>query len=329
VSARGLRIARFAWLAGMALAVALAGPADAAHVTGVVNTIQRPLGGAQVIVLETGTSAVSDSLGRYDLGDLPAGVWSVRVVAIGYATQSGTVSVSEAGASVPSTWLMKPLHPDWAGLTHGLVVSRTVVTGSEAAPDTTPATAAPAPAPTLAPTLPELAPVPVAPLITLYLTPEEEAGRALFPGPLGELLPRIAIADSLTAISEGAGAPGEETWRQWGERLSTWAAANPGNADLPLARRAVAYTHTRLALAAGPTWTGYQDAKVARASVAAARLDVASGTAGPAGTPVAAFLDSLGARLDATFVPGSTPPRPLPPPKHHSRRHAKRRPKPH
>lgn len=327
MSACGVRIAGGV----LALAVALTGPADAAHVTGMVNTIQRALGGAQVIVLETGTSAVSDSLGRYDLGDLPPGVWSVRVVAVGYATQSGTVSVSAAFASVPSTWLMKPLHPDGAGLTRGLVVPRTIVSGSEATPDTTPAAVASAPTltPTLTPTPPELAPAPVAPLITLYLTPEEVTGRALFPGPLGELLPRIAVADSLTAISAGSGAPGEETWRQWGERLSTWAAANPGNADLPLAHRAVAYARTRLALAAGPTWTGYQDAKVARASVAAARLDVVSGTTGPAGAPVAAFLDSLGAQLDATFVPGSTPPRPVPPPRHHSRRHAKRRPKAH
>jgi hypothetical protein len=311
----------------LAVALALAGPADAAHVTGVVNTIQRPLGGAQVIVLETGTSAVSDSLGRYDLGDLPAGVWSVRVVAVGYATQSGTVSVSEAGASVPSTWLMKPLHPDGAGLTRGLLVPRPTGLSAESSADTSGATphAPPNPPPHLAlrdtlSNLPE--PAPVAPLLDLYLSPDEASGRGALPGPLGELLPKIATADSLTRVSEGTSAPGEETWRQWGDRLGAWATANPGDVHVPLAHRAVAYTRTRLALAAGPTWPGYADARVARAAVATARLDVATG---PPGGPGAAFLDSLSTRIDATFVPGSVPPRPVPVAKRHVRHHRKRR----
>lgn len=315
----------------LALAVALlwaaglAGPALADHVTGVVNSIQRPLAGAQVIVLETGSRAVSDSLGRYDLGELPAGVWSVRVVAVGYASQSGTVNVSAALTSAPSTWLMKPLHPGGAGLTGGFLVARPAGLSAEAAADTS--RAAPAPSPLPAPPAPALRdtfgglpqPAPVAPLLDLYLSPAEAAARATLTGPLGELLPQIATNDSLTLVSGGTSAPGEETWRQWAEKLTVWVAANPSDPHAAIARRTVAYARTRLALAAGATWTGYADAKAARASLALARLDTASDA------PAAAFVDALAARLDATFVPGSVPPKPLPAPRRHARHHRKRR----
>jgi len=340
VLALGLAAASAAALALVPAAGPAYAAAGASHVTGVVNTIQRPLAGAQVVVLETGTSATTDSLGRYDVGVLPPGVWSLRVVAVGYVSAAGTVSVGQDGASAPASWLLKPLHPDGAGLTHGLVVPRTFVEGAEspapvAAPPTAPTLPVVPAAPVVAPAHRLLAdslaalprPAPVAPLLTLQLTTTEQAARADLPGPLAELLSQMTTADPLTALSLGTSAPGEETWRQWGERLSAWAAGNPGDPRAPLARRGVAYARTRLALAAGPTWTGYQDAKAARAAVDVSRLDTPAGVVETA--RLAAFLDSLSAQLDSTFVPGSTPPRPVPVSRHHAKRHSKRRAKPH
>jgi hypothetical protein len=313
------RVAR-ALAAAFALACAAgfsARPVRAAHVTGQVNTIQRPLGGAQVIVLETGTVASTDSLGRFDLGPLGPGVWSVRVVAVGYVPAAGTVSVGQDSASAPSAWLLKPLHPDGAGLTHGFTVPRdaTLVPPPVAAPqDSTAPTALPAAADE---------PPAIAPILGLYLSDDEVAARPDMPGPLGELLPQIALSDSLTAVSAGTSAPGAETWRQWADRIAAWATANPGHPRAPLARRAVAYSRTRLALADGRTWAGYQAARTAREAVGLARLDAT------AGAPAAAFLDSLGARLDSAFVPGSVPPKPVAAPRHRAKHRRSHRPRAH
>jgi len=117
---------------------------------------------------------------------------------------------------------------------------------------------------------------------------------------------RITTADSLTAATLGTGAPGWETWRQWGDRLAVAAsdsarAANPELArDSSLALRALAYARTRAALAAGPTHTGYGLATTARAALARALRE--SGGDGEA------FLGYLGGEIDRVFVPGSTPP---------------------
>ena len=147
-------------------------------------------------------------------------------------------------------------------------------------------------------------PGPIVPEVGLFLTPEEQAAHASFPGPLGELLPQIATADSITFESGGTGAPGFESWRQWSERLAPQAAETGGLAIT--ARRTLAYTRTRAALAAGPNWIGWQASKTARAAIAGARQDTQAGETG------AAFLDALHSRLDAVFVSGQEPPRPKP-----------------
>ena len=147
-------------------------------------------------------------------------------------------------------------------------------------------------------------PGPIAPMVSLYLTAEELALRPGLPGPLGELLPHIATADSITYESGGTGAPGFETWKQWSERLAPQAVGAGPTAIL--ARRTLAYTRTRAALAAGPIWTGWQASKTARAALADAELDTA------AGAPGAAFLETLKGSLDAVFVAGKEPAKPVP-----------------
>ena len=123
---------------------------------------------------------------------------------------------------------------------------------------------------------------------------------------LFEACRRIATADSITTATQGTGAPGWETWRQWGDRLAVAAsdsarAANPALArDSSLALRAVAYARTRAALAAGPTSIGYGLASAARKALEHAQR--ASGGEGEA------FLAHLGSEVDRVFVPGSTPP---------------------
>jgi len=144
----------------------------------------------------------------------------------------------------------------------------------------------------------------LAPLVGLYLTPEELELRPGLPGALGELLPHIATADSITFDSGGTGAPGFETWKQWSERLAPQAVGEGLTAVL--ARRSLAYTRTRAALAAGPNWIGWQASKTARAALAGSERDTAAGASG------AAFLETLKGRLDAVFIAGKEPPRPAP-----------------
>jgi hypothetical protein len=285
-------VKRLALLA--ALLGALASPADAAPrgVRGVVRTLLRPVEGVHVVVPEAGRFAQTDSLGRYDLGVLPPGLWSLTIAAVGYEQAGGTVTVLPDSTAPEAEWLLKPLHPEGGG-------------GFLRVPEEPRARSSRAADSALADSLTRLpGPGPIVPELGLYLTPEEQAARGTMPGALGELLPQLATADSITFESGGTGAPGFETWRQWSERVAPQAAGT-GSAAVT-ARRVLAYTRTRAALAAGPNWIGWQASKTARAAIAGARPD--------AGENGARFLDVLGGRLDAVFAPGKEPARPKPAP---------------
>ena len=84
---------------------------------GVVRTLLRPLGGVTVVVPEIGRFSVTDSLGRYDLGVLPPGLYSLTLASVGYETARGTITVAADSTAPDSDWLMKPLRPDGHGLT--------------------------------------------------------------------------------------------------------------------------------------------------------------------------------------------------------------------
>jgi len=288
------------------LALLVPAQSDAARpVGGTVRTLLRPLGGVTVVVPELGRFSVTDSLGRYDLGVLPPGLYSLTLASVGYETARGTITVVADSTAPDSDWLMKPLRPDGHGLT-----APTPFPGLTPAPAPVPSRADSA----LADSLIRLpGPGPIAPLVGLYLTPEEIELRPGLPGALGELLPHIATADSITFDSGGTGAPGFETWKQWSERLAPQAALEGPTAVL--ARRTLAYTRTRAALAAGPNWIGWQASKTARAALAGAEKDVAAGEKG------SAFLETLKGRLDVVFVAGKEPPRPAPAKSKKKRRH--------
>ena len=85
-------------------------------------------------------------------------------------------------------------------------------------------------------------------------------------------------------------------------------AADPAAKSGVTARRALAYTRSRAALAEGPTWAGWQASKLARTALAAARQDT------DRGHPGERFLDELAGRLDAVFMGGHEPARPRPAP---------------
>jgi len=258
-------------------------------VRGTVRTLLRPLRGVTVVVPEVGHYSVTDSMGRYDLGVLPPGLHSLTLAAVGYETARGTITVLPDSSAPENDWLMKPLRPDGQGAASftppGLQTMRDSV---------------------LADSITKIpAPGPIAPTIGLFLTEEEKAMRPGLPGPMGELLPQIATADSITFDSGGTGAPGFETWQQWSERI---APQSVGEGPTPiLARRTLAYTRTRAALAAGPNWIGWQASKTARAALTGAKKDTA------AGAPGGAFLDALTDRLDKTFISGTEPAKPVPP----------------
>jgi hypothetical protein len=284
----------------LVLALTLAGPALAAPrgVRGVVRTLLRPVAGVHVVIPEAGRFARTDSLGRYDLGVLPPGLWSVTVAAVGYEQAGGTVTVRPDSTAPEAEWLLRPLHPEGGS-------------GFLRVPPAAPARNAKAADSALADSLTRLpGPGPIVPEFGLYLTPEEQAARGTLPGPLGELLPQLVTADSITFESGGTGAPGFETWRQWSERVALQAAGK--DAVAITARRVLAYTRTRAALAAGPNWIGWQASKTARAAIAGARPDATE--------TGARFLDVLGGRLDAVFAPGKEPPRPKPVPAKASRK---------
>jgi Ca-activated chloride channel homolog len=87
-----------------AAALLLAGAAEPPPHTGRIEGTVRDSAGAavadaQVIVVSRPWTAMSDSLGRYRLADLPAGRYTVRVSAIGYRTQEVTGVPVTAGAA--------------------------------------------------------------------------------------------------------------------------------------------------------------------------------------------------------------------------------------
>lgn len=282
----------------------------AAVVTGIVRTALRPLGGVHVAVPTVGAWATSDTTGRFVLRNVPAGVHALELVAVGYTPVHGSIAVGlsadSAGTVVDAgPFLLAPLRPDDTPI-------------GFKAPDGTPAPrAGGAPVPGLA----EPGPAPVAPTLGLFRTEDEDARwptradlRAASDMPhttaeaFADLLRRVAVADSITAATGGTGAPGYETWRQWGDRFALFAgdsarALEPRlGRDSALVWRAVAYARARAALAAGRTIAGYRMAAEGRAAVARARRASRGDDA--------AFLRFLGSELDRVFTPGSAPPKP-------------------
>jgi len=278
-------------------------------VRGVVRTMQSPLAGVHVVIPEAGRYAETDSLGRYDLGGLAPGLYGVTLVAIGYESASGTVTVRADSSSDAADWLLKPLRPDGGGVGSFPATPPLSPLPGSAQVDSLRADSV------LADSLTRLpGPAPMSLPITLFLAPEEKA--AQFPGALGELLPQIATSDSITNLSGGTGAPGVESWRQWSERLAPQAMDSLSEAGVT-ARRALAYTRTRGALADGPTWSGWQTSRLARSAIATARKDVARGR------PGGPFLDEIEGRLDAVFLAGQEPAKPPPAPAKRAKRKKK------
>ena len=278
-------------------------------VRGVVRTMQSPLAGVHVVIPEAGRYAETDSLGRYDLGTLAPGLYAVTIVAIGYEAAGGTVTVRADSSADAADWLLKPLRPDGGGVGSFPLTPPPSQSPNSLRTDSLRADSV------LADSLARLpGPAPLAPPIGLFLTPEERASR--FPGPLGELLPQIATSDSITLLSGGTGAPGVESWRQWSEHLAPQALDTLSGAGVT-ARRTLAYTRTRAALAEGATWSGWQTSKLARSAIVAARRDTAQGR------PGGPFLDEIEGRLDAVFVAGQEPAKPKPAPPKRSKRKKK------
>ena len=278
-------------------------------VRGVVRTMQSPLAGVHVVIPEAGRYAETDSLGRYDLGALAPGLYAVTIVAIGYEAAGGTVTVRADSSADAADWLLKPLRPDGGGVGSFPLTPPPSQSPNSLRTDSLRADSV------LADSLARLpGPAPLAPPIGLFLTPEERASR--FPAPLGELLSQIATSDSITLLSGGTGAPGVESWRQWSEHLAPQALDTLSGAGVT-ARRTLAYTRTRAALAEGATWSGWQTSKLARSAIVAARRDTAQGR------PGGPFLDEIEGRLDAVFVAGQEPAKPKPAPPKRSKRKKK------
>lgn len=295
----------------------------AADATGVVRTTLRPVAGAHVLLPALGAYATTDSAGRFRLSGLPAGTHDLRIAIVGFATVEGAITIGaradSAGATVDAgAWLLAPLRPDERPL-------------HLKEPAKAPAPIAPPPVEAIDARVPGAAPL--APTVTLFRTDAEAerwpASAHLEPASNGprstgeafaDLLRRVAAADSITAATGGTGAPGFETWRQWGDRFELFAGDSARALDRRLAQdsslvlRSVAYARTRAALAAGPTRAGYALATAARHAVGRARR--------AGGREDAGFLGFLGSELDRVFVPGSTPP---PPPKAPARRRSSRR----
>ncbi len=102
--------ARGAWLA-LAACVVFANVALAARVTGVVRTIQRPVGGVQVIDPSSGAYASTDSSGRFEI-TLEPGVHDLHLAAVGYETLKATITVPSGDTYDSGPWLLSPLRPD-------------------------------------------------------------------------------------------------------------------------------------------------------------------------------------------------------------------------
>ena len=76
--------------------------AQTGTVTGTITdaTSGQPIGDASVSLAGTDLSRATDLAGRYLLGGLPAGVYTVRVRAVGYGTGEQEVTVDEEGTQV-------------------------------------------------------------------------------------------------------------------------------------------------------------------------------------------------------------------------------------
>jgi hypothetical protein len=295
----------------------------AADATGIVRTTLRPVAGAHVLLPALGAYATTDSAGRFRLRGLPAGTHDLRIAIVGFAPVEGAITIGAVADSAGGTvdagaWLLAPLRPD----DQPLHLKEPAKAPAPIAPPRVEAIDARVPGP-----------APLSPTATLFRTSGEierwPAPARLLPasdGPrstgeaFADLLRRVAVADSITAATGGTGAPGFETWRQWGDRFELFAGDSARAldrrlvADSSLVLRSAAYARTRAALAAGPTRAGYALATAARLAVGRARR--------AGGREDAAFLGFLGQELDRVFVPGSAPP---PPPKAAPRKRGKRR----
>ncbi|MGD8362017.1 MAG: carboxypeptidase-like regulatory domain-containing protein, partial [Gemmatimonadota bacterium] len=93
------------WKSIAAILVALGGIPACLHAQGtgtVVGTITdattgRPLGGAQVVIVDTQLGSLSGADGRYQIRNIPAGTHTVRAILMGYGADDQVVSVASGG----------------------------------------------------------------------------------------------------------------------------------------------------------------------------------------------------------------------------------------
>jgi outer membrane receptor protein involved in Fe transport len=80
-------------LAALAWTLPASAQTGAIQGTIVESTSQRPLTGAQILVVGTGLGTLTNPDGRYLVRQIPAGEYQVRVQLIGYATEEQTVTI--------------------------------------------------------------------------------------------------------------------------------------------------------------------------------------------------------------------------------------------
>jgi TonB-linked SusC/RagA family outer membrane protein len=97
------RKARFWALLGVVFFAALARPAWAQQgvISGVVTDQlnKLPVPGARLLLGNTNRTAVTNLNGQYTLASVPAGSYELRVIAVGFASQTRTVQISLGGAA--------------------------------------------------------------------------------------------------------------------------------------------------------------------------------------------------------------------------------------
>ena len=108
---RPLRLRRGALLAATSLLLGGAAPqpAGVGQIEGTVrDSAGSPVAHAEVIVVRRPWTAMSDSVGRYHLADIPAGTYTIRVSALGYRTHEMTVVPVTAGGVTPLDFSLQP-----------------------------------------------------------------------------------------------------------------------------------------------------------------------------------------------------------------------------
>lgn len=93
---------------GIAMLPALTGAQETGRVTGrVIDQLQRPLAGAQVIVVGTRRGAITNDEGSYTITDAPVGTQTIRARLIGYSVAESPVVVA-AGQTATADFSLKP-----------------------------------------------------------------------------------------------------------------------------------------------------------------------------------------------------------------------------